>query len=92
MKGISLIFRYDSGKLPNLVPDTDGKPNEKMLQLHDMSDRFLALSKGLVAQRLKLDALERYVTRDEVGGIVRGLWPACVGGVRHTFCLSPSFF
>lgn len=43
-----------------MVPSDSEKPNESMLQLHDMTDQYHKLAKGITATRLKLDALERY--------------------------------
>ena len=43
-----------------MVPSDNEKPNEPMLQLHDMTNQYHKISKGITATRLKLDALERY--------------------------------
>ena len=54
------LFRYEDGNLPRMIPSDNDKPNEPMLQLHDMTDQYHKVSKGITATRLKLDALERY--------------------------------
>ena len=55
-----MIFdRYEDGNLPSLVPTSEDKPNMQMIKLHDLSEEYNGIAKGITATRLKLDALER---------------------------------
>ncbi|XP_063690011.1 uncharacterized protein LOC134822724 isoform X2 [Bolinopsis microptera] len=79
---------YEDGNLPRMIPNDSEKPNEPMLQLHDMTDQYHKVSKGITATRLKLDALERSEAR-RLQDKKDGVWPTNGRKMEGTLVVIP---